>query len=471
MTTQNIGVDDLASVCEFILALSKKDGWLYTDTPISVLQPEFKEIPGLPVGNTNLRYAGRVPVLVDEQWVSAALLNTVDFAGDAALIYRDPITDIIETRTITERYPTDVTTGTPDSMPRANLAANWGDFVVLGDIQWKARRLDPYSVANTTRYPHGLWFSEPGTTDVWNPDKIFFIGQKLQQNAVLGMFPVERGLIVVTQSSIALLRGEPDDFAYEELRNGISPASRNEVAFWPYTGLVVWLDQRGRVWATNGDAVVRLDDQIKIERTGPGCILAVDDALFVSGRVDIRVFQSFGETGAWTTLNSSYGWQQAAQCRSTVIGVGADQDSGGTFVLGSFTNGIIGEDTLHGEVDTVAVFNLADEDNRGTFNGEPVRSRIVTRPLPGESDRTVFWHRYGVRGNGPGRLVAASSVPSANYENRGLTERVSGDFGRRKDYTFDAHGPSLEASFVFEFEGDVTPEHVTVAAHRGKAER
>ena len=469
--SQSIGVDDLASVCEFILALSKKDGWVYTDTPLDVDQPTFAAIPGLPSGNTNLRFAGRVPILVNEQWVSAALLNNVDFAGDAAIVYRDPDTDLIATRVISERYPSNVVTGTPDSMPRANVAANWGDFVVLGDIQWKARRLDPYSVTNTARYPHGLWFSEPGTTDVWNPDRAFFVGQKLQANAVIGMFPLERGLLVVTQSTIALLRGEPDDFAYEELRSGISPATRNEVTFWPYTGLVTWIDRRGRVWATNGDAVVRFDEQIKIERTGPGCILAVDDALFVSGRVDVRVFQSFGETGAWTTLNTGYGWQQAAQCRSTVIGVGADQESRGTFVLDDPVLGVLDTNTLHGEVDTVTVFNLSDEERRGTNAGKPVRALLATRPLPGESDRTVFWHRFGLRANGPGVMVSASSIPSPDITERGLKHRLRADFGRRKDYTFDAHGPSLEASFVFEFEGDVTPEHVTVAAHRGKAER
>lgn len=471
MSTEFIGVDDLASICEFVLALSKKDGWLFTDTPVAIDQPEFNIIPGLPAGNTSLRFAGSVPLLVDEQWVSAALLNTVDFAGDAAIVYRDPNTDEIATRVISERYPFDVATGTPDSMPPANIAANWGDFVVLGDIQWKARRLEPYSVTNTAHYPHGLWFSEAGTTDVWNPDSVFFVGQKQQDNAVIGMFPLERGLLVVTQSTIALLRGEPDDFAYEELRTGISPASREEVTFWPYTGLVTWLDRRGRVWATNGDAVVRLDDQIKIERTGPGCILAVDDALFVSGRVDVRVFQSFGETGAWTTLNTNYGWQKAAQCRSTVIGVGADQDSGGNFILDDPVFGLLDDNTLHGEVDTVTVFNLADEDRRGTFQGQPVRVTLATRPLPGESDRTVFWHRFGVRANGPGALVEAKAVPSADINERGLTHRVRGDLGQRKDYSFDAHGPSLEASFVFEFEGDVTPEHVTVAAHRGKTER
>lgn len=469
--SQSIGVDDLASICEFVLALSKKDGWVFTDTPTSIQQPTFTLIPGLPVGNINLRFAGRVPLFVNEQWVSAALLNNVDFAGDAAIVFRDPDTNSIDTKIISERFPSDVVTGTPDSMPRATVAANWGDFVVLGDIQWKARRLEPYSVTNTAHYPHGLWFSEAGTTDVWNPDSVFFVGQKQQNNAVLGMFPLERGLLVVTQSTIALLRGEPDDFAYEELRTGISPATRNEVTFWPYTGLVTWLDGRGRVWATNGDAVVRFDDQITIERTGPGCLLAVDDALFVSGRVDVRVFQSFGETGAWTTLNTNYGWQQAAHCHSIVIGVGADQNSGGTFILDDPLFGLLDGNTLHGEVDTVNVFNLIDEELRGTFAGLPIVSRMVTRPLPGESDRTVFWHRFGLRANGPGILTSVSSVPSANFEDRGLTHRVRGDFGRRKDYMFDAHGPSLEASFVFEFEGDVTPEHVTVAAHRGRAER
>ena len=468
--SQNIGVDDIASVCEFVLALSKADGWLYTDTPVTVEQPTFSAIPDLPANSEDLRFAGRVPLLVDNTWTSAGLLNTADFQGDAAAIYRDPSTDDIAVKTWSDRYPTDSEDGTPNSMPRANIAATWGDFVFLGDIEWRADPTQPFGPTNRTRYPHGIWRSVAGTTDRWNIDDVFFISQRLEQNAVLGMFPVDRGLIVVTQSVVALLRGTPDDFAYEELRSNISPETRDEVSFWPYAGLVVWIDRFGRIWATNGDDVVRLDRGVTIERTGPGCLLAVDETLFVSGRVDVRVFHSFGEFGAWSTLITPSGWQKAVFCRSTVIGVGADQDSGGTFILDSETNGILDEDLLHGIVDSVQVFSLFD-DRRGVFNERQVQPVIRTRPLPGASDRTVFWHRFGVRGNGPGRIRSATSYGSADLSERGLVERVNGRFTDRKDWTFPAHGPSLEAVFEFVFEGDVTPEHVTVAAHRGRLER
>jgi len=466
----NIGVNDIASVCEFVLALSKADGWLFTDTPVTVEQPEFSVIPGLPSNSEDLRFAGRMPLLVDNVWRSAGLLNTADFQGDAAAIYRDENEDIA-VKTWSDRYPSDSEDGTPDSMPRANVSASWGDFLFLGDIEWRADPTEPFSESNRARFPHGLWRSVAGTSDRWNIDDVFFVSQKAEDNAILGMFPLERGLVVVTQSMVALLRGTPDDFAFEELRSNISPETREEVSFWPYAGLVVWLDRFGRVWATNGDDVVRLDRGITIERTGPGALLAVDQNLFVSGRVDVRVFHSFGDSGAWTTLITPSGWQKAVFCRSTVIGVGADQDSGGTFILDDETNGILDDDTLHGVVDSVQVFSLFDEENRALFNNRPVRPVIRSRPLPGASDRAVFWHRFGVRANGPGRVLSGTSYATSDMSERGLTSRVNARLSDRKDMTFEAHGPSLEAVFEVEFEGDVTPEHMTVGAHRGRAER
>jgi hypothetical protein len=470
VTQFKVGVDDIASVCEFVLALSKQDGWLYTGTPVTIEQPFWEEIPGLPENSEQLRFAGRIPLLVDNVWSSAGLLNTATFAGDAAAVYRDPVTDDIAVKTWSNRYPTAAEDGTPDSMPRANVVSNWGDFVFLGDIEYRLDPTQPFSASNRARFPHGIWRSIAGTTDRWSIDDVFFVGQKLEQNAILGMFPIERGLLVVSQSSVSLLRGTPDDFAFEELRTGISPATRDEVTFWPYAGLVVWLDRFGRVWATNGDDVVRLDRGVTIERTGDGCVLAVDENLFVSGRVDVRVFHSFGESGAWTTLITPSGWQRAAFCRGTVIGVGADQDTGGTFVLDDEVFGLLGENTLHGVIDSVQVFGLFDE-RRGVFNERAVTPRLRTRPLPGSSDRTVFWHRFGVRANGPGLLRRVVAHDTGDASGRGLVQRVFGSFRDRKDYTFPAHGPSLEAVFEMEFEGDVTPEHVTVAAHRGRAER
>jgi hypothetical protein len=468
----NIGVDDIASICEFILALSKQDGWIYSDTPATLTNPDWQSIPGLPSGVDNLRFAGRVPLLVNDTWVSAGLLNSPNYDTEAVAVYRDPDTDSIGLKTWTERYPSDETDGTPNSMPRASIAGNWGDFVVLGDIHWKADPSAAYSDTNTARYPHGLWFSEPGTTDTYNPDRVFFVGQKLERNAVLGVFPVERGLLVITQSLVALLRGTPDDFVYEELRSGISPGASSEVTFWPYTGLVVWLDRTGKVWATNGDVVARLDSGVTIEKTATGAVLGLNQDLFVSGGEDVRLFHTFGDGGAWTTLDTPSGWQKAVFCRSTVIGVGINQDSGGTFILDSETNGILGQDLLFGEVDSVQVFTLDDnEDKRGTFNGLAIRPVMRTRPLPGASDRTVFWHRFGGRANGPGKLRKATAYGSADASERGFTHRVSQRLADRKDFTFEAHGPSLEAVFELEFEGDVTPEHMTVAAHRGRLER
>jgi len=466
-----VGVDDIATSCEFIFALSKQDGWIYVDTPATIEQPEFETITGLPTGNTNQRFAGKAPLLVSNVWVSAGLFNTYAAQTDAFALYRDPATESIAVKNWSNRYPTAAGDGTPDSMPRANVAATWGDFLFLGDIEY---RLDPtinFSDTNRARFPHGIWRSVAGTSDRWSVDDVFFISQRKERNAVLGMFALERGLIVVTQSTVALLRGTPDDFAFEELRQGISPQTREEVTFWPYAGLVVWLDEFGRVWATNGETVGRLDQGVTVERSGPGALVAVDENLFISGRRDVRVFHSFGEAGAWTTLITPAGWQKAVHCGPTVIAIGADQNSGGTFILDDEVFGLLNENTLHGEVDSLQVFGLFNEDSRGTFNGVPVRPVIRTRPLPGSSDRTVFWHRFGVRANGPGRLRSGTSYDTADMSSRGLTSRVNQRLSERKDFTFEAHGPSLEAVFELEFEGDVTPEHVTVSAHRGRLER
>jgi hypothetical protein len=68
-------------------------------------------------------------------------------------------------------------------------------------------------------------------------------------------------------------------------------------------------------------------------------------------------------------------------------------------------------------------------------------------------------------------LRSGTSYDTADVGGRGYQHRVAQRLDDRKDFTFEAHGPSLEAVFELEFEGDVTPEHVTVAAHRGRSEK
>ena len=468
--TPGAGVEDIASVCDFIVALSKRDGWIYTESWSGSESPTWDSVPSVPTGAPAQRIAGRIPILpsAENEWFSGILINSQSETNPAFAIYQDSDGDIA-VKSWSNRYPTDTTDGTPDTMPRANVAASWGDYLLLGDIQWKRNPADTYGSDNTAHYPHGIWRSVAGTSDRWNPDDVFFVGQKLANNAILGMFPVERGLVVVSQSSVSLLRGTPDDFAYEELRNGISPATRDEVAFWAYAGVVVWIDRFGRIWVTDGDTVSRIDRNIEINRIGEGCILGVDQNLLVSGRADVRAFRAMGdEEGAWSTLYTPSGWQKAIQCGSLIIGVGADQDSDGDFVLDT---SLLDTGTLNGDLDTVQVFDVDEEVMRGTFNGDPIRPLIRTRPYPGSSDQRVFWHRFGIRGTGEGRLLRASAYPSANIKDRPYEHFPNADFRDRKDWIFPAHGPSLEALFEFELEGDVTVEHLTILAHGGRSER
>lgn len=465
-----LGVEQIATICDYILVLTTKGQWLYSDVPTTIEQPTFQLIPGLELLDNQLRFVGRIPLLVDGEWVSAGLLNSVKGGIDAVAIYRDPETDAISTRRWSNRFPE----GEPaiDAMPRANVAASWGSFLLLGDIVWKEAPGAAFSSDNQAHYPHAIWFSEPGQSEWWDPIDVVFIGQKLADNRILGMFPIDAGLVVITTSSVSILRGTPTDFVYEELRTGISPRHSTEATYWPYAGLVCWMDRRGRVWGTNGQAVERLDRDISIPRGEQGVVWGVDESLFVSGGNDVRVMRSFEETAAWTRLIVPKGWKGAINCRSLLVAVGADQGTG-DFVLDSEEFGVLDQNALQGSPDLIQVYDLAAQSGRGVFFGQVLRPVIQTAPLPGSTDKTTFWHRFGVSSNGPGSLRAARSYPSANTTGEPY-EILRNDplgVGQDKMVVFPAHGPSREAVFEFEFQGDVTPEQVMVAFHRGRGER
>lgn len=462
-----IGVQEIAVLDDYLIVLTNEGQWVYTDIPENLDQPDWYNIPDLEPEDSEMHFVGRIPLLVDGQWVSAGLINDVFGGQDAVAVYRNPDTGEFSTKRWTNRYPE----GQPatNAMPRANVASSWGSFFLLGDVMWKEDPGQPLSFANSIHYPHAIWFSEPGSPDNWDPINVVFAGQKQNNNAILGLFPVEAGLVIVTQSNVSILRGSPDDFVYDELRTGISPQTREEVAYWPYTGLVCWIDIRGRVWATNGSVIERLDRNIKIERTGPGALLAFDENLFVSGQADVRVLRSFGEAAAWSRMITPAGWKQAVAAKTILVAVGADQFVG-DFILDDALFGVLNQNRLQGPPDLMQAFDIMDEDARGTFDGEYVRPIMRTAPLPGENDKTIFWHRYGVRANGPGKLVAARSYADAEGTEFFETN-VDIELEGYKHNTFASHGPSNEAMFEFEFEGDVTPEHITVAFHKGRNDR
>jgi hypothetical protein len=344
----------------------------------------------------------------------------------------------------------------------------WGDFLVLGDIVWKADPDQAFTNSNKSRYRHGLWFSQPGKTDRWDPIDTVFTGQKAGRNVVQGIFPLEPGLLIVTCTLVALLQGSPDDFIYRELRSGISNCGRNGVAAWPSKGGVVWADQNDYVWFTNGEIFQRLEESIEID--GAVSVAAVQEYLFVSTLKDIHVFRLYEEGGGWTRLTGTFGFLKMAATPRFLFGLESREDSG-SFILDSEIDGILdSESLLWGADRLMAAFDFLDE-KRGQFNGVGLRSVVRTRPLPGLGHAVQFWHRYGVRAKGNGAVVKATARPSADASVRGYSERISGNLRRRSDYIFDAHGPSFEATFDVEFDGDVTVEHLTVWEHGGKLER
>lgn len=472
----SFNIEDFGIIEDFLVAVSDDNifaGWYITQIPEGLSQPEWVEL-STPDTQGRLRVAGTMALQVTEDgetyWVDALLINSATVTDvDNFAVYIHPETRQPVVKTWTNHYP-NAEGGTANSMPYAGRCTMWGDFLVLGDIIWNADDTNPLTESNSSRYSHGLWFSIPGKTDTWDPVDTVFVGQKAGGNVTQGMFPLENGLLVVTCTLVSLLQGTPDDFLYRELRAGISNCGRNGVAAWPNKGGVVWADSSDYVWFTNGEDFVRLDNPIDIDDARS--VTAIGEYLFVSTPTVVHVYRQYdAERAGWTRMTGTFGFAKMLTTSSALFGIEA-REVNGSFILGDPVRGLLSDpdNLLWGQLRLIAVFDFDGED-RGTFNGVPLVSTVRTRPLPGGGHDLTFWHRFGVRAAGDGKIRRAISRPSADPDERGYETRLYGRIGSRKDYVFDAHGPSLEATFDVEFDGDVTVEHMTVWSHRGAATR
>lgn len=470
--TININVTEFGIVGNHFVAKSDditNKGWFYAPIPDDLSEPLWRFID-TPDSQAVMDVSGVMALQVDSAgakvWVDALLVNSSDtIAIDSFAVYIDPADGEARVKTWSEHYPS----GTPtvNSMPRANICAMWKDYLILGDIVWNEDDTEPLAENNSARYKHGLWFSQPGKTDSWDPVDTVFVGQKSGGNNVVGIFPIERGLLVFTTTMIILLDGTPDDFVYRELRARISPESRDAVTFWPSQGGVSWIDGSDRVWYTNGEEFVRFDSKINIE--GGRSVTAIDNYLIVAAQKEIHVLRLFDESFGWTRLNLPFSWRKINSTATKIFGLEVGI-GGGTFILDDNVFGILDMNFLWDRPGQMTVMDLyADE--RGKFNGKNVVSTVRTRPLPGAGHNTTFWHRFGLRAVGSGSLNSVAAYPSTNLDEDSYVVNVGGDLEDRKDYVFPAHGPSLEAVFEAEFEGDVTVENMTVWVHKGRPKR
>jgi len=445
------------------------EGWYYAPTPEGLASPSWQSITTFD-GSHLMHIAGQAAFLVDtvrgKAWVNALLINSSEVLNTKNFaFYIDPYDKTIKVRSWDNNYPNG--TPTDNSMPRANLCVMWKDFLVLGDIVWKSNEPKSFSRKNSTRIKHFMWFSQPGKTESWDPIDFVAMGQKSGSNKIVGIFPLENGLFVLTTEIAILLDGTPDDFVYRELRSGISPQTVENATFWPARGGVAWADASNRIWLTNGQNFVRVDEAIKLDDVKS--VTSVDEYLIVSTVSDVHVLRSFGEALAWTRLNVPFTWQAERSSATKIYGID-QRRSGGTFRLDDEELGQLDQNALWNIQSFVSVLDMYD-DARGTYNGNAVSSTVISRPLPPTGHDRTFWHRVGVRAKGPGSIIKIVSYADKTTDSEYHQTYLHADLSNRYDYIVPAHGPSLSAMFEAEFEGDVTVEHMTVWAHKGSLER
>jgi hypothetical protein len=402
-----------------------------------------------------LEATGQIPLLITETvdgtpttvWRPSVLLNSIEETGPAWGIYTSEVTvSRIGATFWTNRYPSG--SPTDNAMPRANVSQMWGDFHLLGDIIWLADQNVAFGPDNAARFPHAIWFSQPEKADSWDPVDVQFIGQQADDNVILGMFPVTAGLIVISTNGAHMLRGNPDFNEYEQVRVGIGPASRKSVTFWPAAGVVVWVDKRGQIWQTNGENFGRLDTVLPdVDGPCPSSIVAFDDFLIVSRNGRMYALRLYQGQGIWTELN--------ATCMREM-----HRYEGSIYMARTFLDGIE---------------RFAPEfDARGTLENVPIGSRITTPTLqPPDQHKQTFWHRFGFRTDGSGSLLRARTRngPLIEPTSKTIEYPIGETAGNRQNVVFPAHGPSKEASFTLEAEGDVIFEGATVWSHSGRDRR
>ena len=365
-------------------------------------------------------------------WREGLLLNTVESDGNAWVLTADG-SGGVDVRELTDRYPTDGSQ--EDAMPHGNVATMWGDFLVLGDIRWTLDDSSAISEENSARYPHYLWYSQPGRIDRWDPIDVEPVGNRSGSNRIVGLFPIDIGMVVVSTDSVDLLRGNAAESVPEPLRPDVGCPSSEACAYWPHVNAVVWVDGDGFVWHTNGEGVDRLDRPLPgLEGEG----LAVTpwgDRLLVRRGDRLWVFQAFAEDGAWTRV-------LVDDLPSRMLAA-----DGALYALG----------------DAGSVWRFDPQHDGGRAAG--VTPLVETRTV-GDPHRRIFWHRVGVRWRGSGEPTVARSKAGRGVASYEVPLEVSGS-----QAVVRAHGPSYEASFEVEFDGDVTVESVSVWAHEGRGER
>jgi hypothetical protein len=382
-----------------------------------------------------------------------------------------PAVDIYEFGTslafneISDYYPTasssaDFASG---KAPRANGGAVWGDFLLLYDIDWlkdapsgSNPTAATLSSLTTTRYSNAMWRTQAVDKTQVNPLAVISVGAA--SSTIVGLEPIDVGLLVFTtdagnNSGVFLLRGDAGDPSLEPLRTGLGSAPglssasghRKVHANWSATGSVVWLDRQGRVWNTNGEAIVQLD------RHGPAAVAQAGTAdtlaaagryLFVARNNRLLVFTGYQNDGAWSEL--------VLPATATVRSMAGTEHAMYLVCDNQVWRYVIGN----------------NGGQRGRVNGNQVDLTFSSATFaPRGPHVTTYWHEVGLRTGGTGTIQSvAVHDGSALTATAGstVTTTVNTAAGPRGSVVVRPHGPSPEASITAVFRGDVTVESLSL---------
>lgn len=405
-----------------------------------------------------------------EGFTTGLLINDLDADGSAYAVYLEVGSHDYQVKEWSDRFPG--SDATEDVMPPAQVGAMWNDFLVLGDILWFEDADEDLSPGNSKQYAHGLWFSEGDRVDKFEPLGVIFtmVSDRGGRNhSVLDLIAIDAGLLVITHVGLFLLRGTPDDFVFEPIRWGISSRERRAAAYWPYTGSVVFVDNAGQVWQTNGELFERADKHLHQRRDAGDNdhVETVGEHAIVERHGRLFCFTAFDEDGAWTELLAP------GSTTKSMFSVG-DQlyflDDLGKMWRFNRRN------DLYESVPSNGGFVEGEEapSERGLADGEPAPIRVATRTLEtGAGHSVTFWHRFGFKCSGPGKVGAVDVVAGAALadDKPRLRYELDATADKRERVVLRAHGPSNEASAVVELEGDVQLEQFAFWVHEGKGDR
>lgn len=397
----------------------------------------------------------------------------------------------------TGRYPgltADV--GNPNIVPVFGQVTTWGDFLVLGSIEWNPAAAGPSYVPNPAdfqRYTNMVWLSDPIDQTKYDPRYPVRVCE--DDMAVKGLQVCDEGLYVIHNSGVNLLRGLPSDYVV----NGFGGKLDKLLSGTVIKGWCWWADTNSLVVATDDFHLYQIrggrltditfQDDINAWRVGAhywGAMVAVGDHIIFEGE-DLNEFfggapdslwrrrttylgRQFGDSIAWTTLQDS-------RITGELTEPSAHYHIGRAVAYDHTVWGIAGDDedaAYDGHVWRMDMDRQASSFDGVSLipNPEVVKARVTGKRLQGREawpERATF--KMGIAPDGD--VTMARWITEDLEGEVELTEfplALGSDVPVTVKHTVPGPGPTSSFDFEVEVTGEVVFDSITITYEDGDHE-